>query len=98
MGLDVALVTYSKLADWAKDEHLLAGALGRRGVRAGLVAWDDPAVEWERIGVCVIRSTWDYHHRVDEFLGWAERVGAVTPLYNSAEVVRWNTRKTYLRD
>lgn len=98
MSLDVALVTYSELPHWAKDEHLLAEALARRGVRAGLVAWGDPAIEWERIRVCVIRSTWDYHLRVDEFIAWVERVGAITTLCNSAEVVRWNTRKTYLRD
>ncbi len=97
-AMDVALVTYSDLPDWAKDEGLLLDALSRRGVRAGLAVWDDPAVDWAGIGACMIRSTWDYHHRVEEFVAWAERVGTVTMLYNSAEAVRWNTRKTYLRD
>lgn len=91
-------MTYSDLPGWAKDEGLLVEALARRGVRAGLVVWDKPAIDWAGFGVCVIRSTWDYHYRVDEFVAWAERVGAVTSLYNSAEVVRWNTRKTYLRE
>jgi hypothetical protein len=98
MTLDIALVTYSELPGLAADELLLVDALSRLGLKSGPIVWDDPSVDWARIGVCVIRSTWDYHHRLDEFLAWAERVAAVTSLWNPAEVVRWNARKTYLRD
>jgi hypothetical protein len=98
MTLDVALVTYSELPGLAVDERLLVDALSRLGLKAGPAVWDDPLVDWACIGLCVIRSTWDYPHRLDEFLAWTERVAAVTSLWNPAEVVRWNTRKTYLRD
>jgi hypothetical protein len=98
MTLDVALVTYSEAPGLAADERLLVDSLTRLGVRAGPAVWDDCSVDWARIGMCVIRSTWDYHHRLDEFLAWTEGVEAVTVLWNPAEVVRWNTRKTYLRD
>jgi len=96
--LDVALITYSELPGLAEDEQLLVDALARLGVKAGPAVWDDPAVDWAGISVCVIRSAWDYHHRLDEFVAWAERVASVSNLWNSAEVVRWNTRKTYLRE
>lgn len=46
----------------------------------------------------MVRSTWDYAPRREEFLGWSERVGRVTELLNSAAVLRWNTDKTYLRE
>lgn len=98
MTLDVALVTYSELPGLAEDERLLVGALARRGLTAGPAVWDDPRRDWAGIGVCVIRSTWDYHHRLDEFLEWVERVKPLTELWNPAEVVLWNSRKTYLRD
>jgi hypothetical protein len=42
----------------------------------------------------VIRSTWDYTWRRDEFLAWADRVG--DRLRNSPAVVRWNSDKRYL--
>ena len=45
----------------------------------------------------MVRSTWDYQDRHAEFLDWARRVAAVTTLANSAEVLAWNTDKTYLR-
>ena len=35
---------------------------------------------------------------LDEFLGWAERVAATTTLANAAQVLAWNTHKTYLRE
>src|SRR5207248_10238751 len=60
--------------------------------------WDDPGVDWHGIKVSVVRSTWDYHHRLDEFLAWAERVATLTRLWNPVEVLRWNTHKSYLRD
>jgi glutathione synthase/RimK-type ligase-like ATP-grasp enzyme len=41
----------------------------------------------------VVRSTWDYPGRRDEFLAWAESVPRVL---NSPEVLRWNTDKRYL--
>lgn len=96
--MDVALVTYSELPGLAADERLLVDALARLGLTAGPVVWDDPSVDWASAGMCVIRSTWDYHHRLDEFLAWVERVASVTSLWNPAEVVRWNIRKTYLRE
>ena len=44
----------------------------------------------------VIRTTWDYTGRRDAFVDWAQRVEDVTTLWNPAEVVRWNTHKSYL--
>jgi hypothetical protein len=46
----------------------------------------------------VLRETWDYHHRLDEFMGWIEQVEKRTTLLNSPGLVRWNAHKTYLRD
>ena len=46
----------------------------------------------------VVRSCWDYHERLDEFLAWADRVAATTTLANAAQVLAWNTHKTYLRE
>jgi glutathione synthase/RimK-type ligase-like ATP-grasp enzyme len=59
--------------------------------------WDDPAVDWSAYRLAVVRSTWDYTPRRDEFVAWAERVGSLTRLENSAATLRWNTDKRYLR-
>ena len=43
-----------------------------------------------------MRSTWDYHRRLPEFLAWTQRVEATTPLLNGADVLAWNADKAYL--
>jgi glutathione synthase/RimK-type ligase-like ATP-grasp enzyme len=80
------------------DSEQLRSELARRGVRAALVSWDDPTVEWDAARLVLIRSTWDSVDRPDEYLAWARAVDAVTDLANPAPVVEWNLDKTYLRD
>lgn len=78
------------------DDDALIAALARRGVAAVPAVWDDPAVDWSAFDLVVVRTTWDYDERRDAFVTWAEDVEAVTPLWNPAAVVRWNTHKGYL--
>lgn len=85
---------------WRADEDapLLLGALGDLGLDATEQVWDDGEVDWAGFDLVVIRSTWDYALRRDEFLAWADHVGSVTDLRNPASLVRWNTDKRYLAD
>ena len=55
--------------------------------------WDDAAVEWAGFDLVVVRSTWDYPDRREEFLAWAE---SLPRIFNSPQVLRWNTDKRYL--
>jgi glutathione synthase/RimK-type ligase-like ATP-grasp enzyme len=81
------------------DDGLLLQELQRRGVEALPVVWDDAAVSWETYHRVVIRSCWDYHRRLPEFFAWLERLeGQGVPLWNPPPLVRWNARKTYLRE
>lgn len=94
----IALVTYRRLPELDPDDRPLAAELRRRGHRVAATLWDDGAVDWSSFDVAVLRSTWDYFHRRDEFLAWAARVAAVTRLLNPLELVRWNSHKSYLVD
>jgi len=78
------------------DACPLAAALAAGGFDAELVAWDDPNADWASAIPTVIRSTWNYALHVDAFLSWIDRVAAVAPLVNPAEVVRGNVHKRYL--
>jgi glutathione synthase/RimK-type ligase-like ATP-grasp enzyme len=91
-------VTCASLPGLDPDDHLAVAALAARGVETRAAVWTDPGVDWERAGTCVIRSTWDYHHRHAEFDRWLHVVSAQTILLNPANVVRWNSHKFYLRD
>jgi O-ureido-D-serine cyclo-ligase len=58
--------------------------------------WNDKSIAWESFDAAVIRSTWDYVPVRDEFLQFAKTVETKTKLFNSYDVMRWNTDKKYL--
>jgi glutathione synthase/RimK-type ligase-like ATP-grasp enzyme len=58
--------------------------------------WNDKSIAWESFDAAVIRSAWDYVPVRDEFLEFAKNVETKTKLFNSFEVMKWNTNKTYL--
>jgi hypothetical protein len=94
----IAVVTYDSRGEEHKDRDLpvLVEALREAGAGAVAVHWDDPAVDWAGFDLVLIRSTWDYSWRAEEFTAWAERCGKATRLANPADVVRWNADKRYL--
>lgn len=80
-----------------EDDLLSADILAGRGIGVEFVAWDDPAADWDSFDLAVIRSTWDYVERLDEFLAWAERIGP-GKLRNVPALIAWNTDKRYLAE
>jgi len=92
----VLLATFILMPDGEPGAELLDKALADRGVDAAWAVWDDPAVDWSAAELVVVRSTWDYHRRTEEFLAWAREVEARTRLLNGAELFAWNADKAYL--
>lgn len=90
----IASATVLPLPD--PDEAGLVAAIRGLGAEVRVLPWDDEAVDWAWADVVVIRSTWNYLHRRDDFVAWAERVGRITRLHNPASIIRENTDKIYL--
>ena len=86
----------------AFEHDYMMDALGPPFAALGMslhdLAWDDPDVDWSSFDAAIIGTTWDYWDRIDEFLATLKRIGTLTKLFNSAALVRWNSRKTYLRE
>jgi O-ureido-D-serine cyclo-ligase len=96
MSVKVALVTAREALALDEDLPPLILALRAQGARVDTPCWDDPDVDWGRYDVAVLRSTWDYVDRLDEFLDWADRCAGQTRLVNPPAIVRWNIDKHYL--
>lgn len=96
MNLRIALVTARDALALDEDMPPLRAALANAGVAADTPCWDDLGVDWSRYDAALLRSTWDYVDRIDEFLAWCENCARHTRLLNPPEVVRWNTDKHYL--
>jgi hypothetical protein len=94
----VAIATCAAPPEADPDEPLLLSALGAAGIEARALAWDDPAAPFAEHDLVVVRSTWNYHHHLAAFLTWTRSVAATTRLLNPADVIAWNTTKTYLGD
>ena len=91
--LKVALATCAEIPNGDDEAGPLTEALAAQGVDAVSAVWDDQSIAWDRFDLVVIRSTWDYPGRREQFLAWAEGLPLVL---NRPDVLRWNTDKRYL--
>jgi hypothetical protein len=92
--MDIALAT---CLDWPQghpEDQLIVEALAVQGFEAAAAPWDHearPKHGW------LLRSVWDYHHRLDPFLAWVEARSRESQVWNSPKLVRWNAHKQYLQ-
>jgi glutathione synthase/RimK-type ligase-like ATP-grasp enzyme len=94
-----AFLTLEDPTGYVIDDELAYPPLAALDWRVDTLPWQHRDADWHAYDAVVIRSTWDYVNDPAAFLdvlGEIERSG--TPLFNGLEVVRWNIRKTYLRD
>jgi glutathione synthase/RimK-type ligase-like ATP-grasp enzyme len=88
----IALATCSYFPGGDPDDEGLPGAIEG----SSFVVWDDAGVDWDAYDLVVVRSTWDYQQRRDEYLAWARSLG--DRLVNPPEILAWNTDKKYLKE
>jgi glutathione synthase/RimK-type ligase-like ATP-grasp enzyme len=95
----LALATDAAHAGLTDDDIVAIAPLRARGVHAEPAVWSDASVRWDAYDGVVVRSCWDYHRQLDTFLAWIDRLERLgVRVWNPPDVLRWNTRKTYLRD
>lgn len=95
----VAFLTLHDPTGFVMDDELAITPLAQRGWQVETLPWDRVGVDWRCYDLVVLRSTWDYQHHAERFLATLAAIEASgTRLENSLAMVRWNMRKTYLRD
>jgi glutathione synthase/RimK-type ligase-like ATP-grasp enzyme len=63
------------------------------------IHWTQTGIDWKRFAAVLVNCAWDYQDSHEDFLAALDRIAAVgVPVFNSPRTVRWNIRKTYLRD
>ena len=93
--MTIAIATCSALPDGDEDGKMLRAALTTARIDSVWHTWNDPGVDWTVFDLVVLRTTWDYTQDLPAFLRW---VGGLERVLNPADVVAWNTDKTYLRE
>jgi hypothetical protein len=94
----VALVTCKQPPEPDPDEAHVLEALGRAGLDAGVLAWDDARARFADQDLVVLRSTWNYYEHVDDFVAWVKDTATKTRVLNPPNIVAWNVQKTYLAE
>jgi len=94
-----AFLTLSETGDYVIDDELAYKPLEALGWEVTAVPWNRSGNRWQDFDVIVIRSTWDYHLHVDEFLSVLTEIDqSGVRLENALSLVRWNLDKRYLKD
>lgn len=91
MSARVLLVACRAMPEGDGDDDALPAALDALGIGCEWAVWGESDVD--SADLVVLRASWDYTGRLDEFLRWCD---TVPRLANPAAVVRWNADKSYL--
>ncbi len=95
----VAFLTLDDRSGYVIDDDLAIAELRARAWHVEEIPWRRRGVDWSAFDLVLIRTTWDYQHDLDAFLDALSAIEAAgVPLANPSALVRWNARKTYLRD
>lgn len=94
----LALITYSGLPNGAESERLMLPYLAAADVETEIVDWRSAGADFSKFDLIVLRSCWDYHLRVAEFIEWLQKVARTTSVLNPIDTVLWNHNKFYLRE
>src|SRR5256885_13593109 len=95
----IALATSTRLPSLNEADLLVVPVFRELGVTAVPAVWDSPDVCWEEFQGVVVRSCWDYHHRLEEFLAWVTRLEpAGVAGWNPPAALRWDSPNGYLRE
>lgn len=102
--MKIAFISYQvqekyTLGTTQDEDALLLDFLVRKGLDAERVVWNDPAVDWKKYELSVLKSPWDYHEKIADFYAWLDRMEKAGMWFlNPIATVRWNSDKHYLKD
>jgi len=107
---EIALLTAANLMPEAPDRRadarlldiqleILRAGLAPHGLTLTPIRWTDTGLDWRRFAAVLVNCAWDYQDNHEAFLSTLDRIAALgLPVFNDPATVRWNIRKTYLRE
>jgi len=101
--MEIAIVSYKKQEKFAQgvaddeDAELMA-FLVDKGLHVISTVWNDKNVDWSSFNVAIIKSPWDYHNHLIEFLNWLDKLEELNvKVLNPVDIIKWNSHKKYLK-
>ncbi|WP_162926221.1 ATP-grasp domain-containing protein [Chryseobacterium aurantiacum] len=81
------------------EDTELINFLSSKGLDVVPTIWNDDKIDWSSFSVAIIKSPWDYHNHLHEFLHWLQYIESLgVKVLNPVEIIKWNSDKHYLKD
>ena len=93
----VVFLSCDNLDGYITDDELVLQPLKEAGFLVETKSWAAQC-DWSQYTAAIVRTTWDYTQKLDEFLKTLKYISSQTLLVNDFETIQWNAQKTYLRD
>ena len=103
LACETTLPGSSQRREDAFEHDLIVSALepafAAQGLEFCVIDWEAPMSDFAGIDLAMLGTAWNYQDKSDAFLAKLESLEASgIAVCNSAEIVRWNITKTYLRE
>ena len=76
----------------------LRAPFAEKGMQLVDLDWADRSLDWSHYAAAIIGTTWDYWDHHDQFTETLKQIERQTHLFNTADLVQWNSHKGYLRE
>ncbi|WP_372655222.1 RimK family alpha-L-glutamate ligase [Halobacteriovorax sp.] len=97
--IKLAILTCSEIdVNACNDDNLIIPLLKSQEIEAVFQIWDDLTVDWSSFDCILIRSTWDYTEKIEQFKSFINKLPREVKLFNAHEIVMNNFNKSYLFD
>ena len=94
-----AFLTISDLSEFECYDHLLIEPMKSNGLELSFLPWDEKDIDWNDYDYVIVRSTWDYQSRLNDFIGVLNKIeNSDAMLINPIKAIKWNIKKSYLID
>jgi len=91
----IVIASCKELPSFEKDDRPFHAVLAEYGIDFIILPWDE-IEDASKFDACLIRTTWDYVERWQEFSAWTQKVSMQTRLIHDADLIAWNIDKRYL--
>jgi glutathione synthase/RimK-type ligase-like ATP-grasp enzyme len=85
--------------EFERELHILQSSGAPLGLDIEPVRWTDPFAGLEHYDAVLVLAVWDYQDNPQGFLALVDDLSALgVKVFNPPDLIRWNIRKTYLRE
>lgn len=96
---NIGFFTCEDFPGFTEDDLILADLFKQNGFNIKSVVWSKSENNLSDFDNLILRSTWDYHLRYNEFEKWINKIEKEKiKVWNPAKIIKWNMNKTYLKD